>query len=72
VLVLVGGLDLDTVQDAARRVGGGITGARRVDWPTAGHLPSLEDPESFAELLRDWVKANDPAPPSTRRSGTVS
>jgi pimeloyl-ACP methyl ester carboxylesterase len=56
VLVLVGGLDLDTVHDAAGRVVAGIAGARRVDWPDAGHLPSLEDPAAFAELLREWAK----------------
>jgi 3-oxoadipate enol-lactonase len=55
VLVLVGGLDLDTVHDAAARVAAGIAGARRVDWPDAGHLPSLEDPDAFAELLREWI-----------------
>jgi 3-oxoadipate enol-lactonase len=56
VLVLVGGLDLDTVHDAARRMVAGIAGARRVDWPGAGHLPSLEMPAVFASLLREWVK----------------
>ena len=56
VLVLVGGLDLDTVHDAAGRVVAGIAGARRVDWPDAGHLPSLEDPAAFADLLLDWVE----------------
>jgi 3-oxoadipate enol-lactonase len=56
VLVLVGGLDLDAVHDAAGRVVAGIAGARRVDWPDAGHLPALEDPAAFAELLREWVK----------------
>ncbi len=55
VLVLVGGLDLDTVHDAAARVAAGIAGARRVDWPDAGHLPSLEDPDAFVELLREWI-----------------
>lgn len=56
VLVLVGGPDLDAVHDAAGRVVAGIAGARRVDWPDAGHLPSLEDPAAFAGLLREWVK----------------
>lgn len=55
VLVLVGGLDLDTVHDAAGRVVAGIAGARRVDWPDAGHLPSLEDPAAFAALLLNWI-----------------
>ena len=57
VLALVGGLDLDTVHDAAGRVVAGIAGAQRVDWPDAGHLPSLEKPAVFASLLREWVKA---------------
>jgi 3-oxoadipate enol-lactonase len=56
VLVLVGGLDLDTVHHAAGRVVAGIAGARRVDWPDAGHLPSLENPAAFAGLLREWVR----------------
>ena len=56
VLVLVGGFDLDTVHDATGRVVSGIAGARRVDWPDAGHLPSLENPAAFAGLLRDWLK----------------
>jgi 3-oxoadipate enol-lactonase len=55
VLVLVGGLDLDTVHDAAGRVVSGIAGARRVDWPGVGHLPSLERPADFLDLLREWT-----------------
>jgi 3-oxoadipate enol-lactonase len=55
VLVLNGGLDLDTVHDAAGRVASGIPGARRVDWPQAGHLPSLERPADFLRLLREWT-----------------
>jgi 3-oxoadipate enol-lactonase len=56
VLVLVGELDLDTVHDAAGRVVAGIAGARRVNWPNAGHLPSLEDPVAFTKLLQEWVR----------------
>lgn len=58
-LVLVGGHDLETTLDAARRVTDGITGARRVDWPDVAHLPSLERPDAFAALLLEWVA--DPA-----------
>ncbi len=57
VLVLIGGLDLDTVQDAAARVASTVPDAHRVDWPDAGHLPSLEQPDTFLELVRDWVTA---------------
>ena len=56
VLVLAGGLDLDAVHDAAGRVVAGIAGARRVDWPDTGHLPSLEHPAAFVELVLEWVK----------------
>lgn len=61
VLVLVGELDLDAVHAAAGRVVAGVAGARRVDWPDAGHLPSLEKPAAFAVLLREWV-TETPAP----------
>ena len=55
VLVLVGGLDLDAVHAAAARVVAGTTGARRVDWLDAGHLPALERPADFLDLLREWT-----------------
>jgi 3-oxoadipate enol-lactonase len=55
VLVLTGGLDLDTVHDAAGRVVSGVAGARRVNWPDVGHLPSLERPADFLDLLREWT-----------------
>ena len=58
VLVLLGGLDLDAVQDAADRVVSGMAGARRIDWPDAGHLPSLENPDAFLDVVRDWVAEN--------------
>lgn len=54
-LVLVGALDLDAVHDAAWRVTDGISGARRVDWPGTAHLPSMERPDDFLALLRDWL-----------------
>ena len=54
-LVLVGALDLQAVDDAARRVVLGISGARRVDWPGVAHLPSMERPEEFLALLESWL-----------------
>lgn len=54
-LVLVGALDLDAIRDTAQRVSDGIPGARRVDWPDTAHLPSMERPEDFSALLRDWL-----------------
>ena len=55
-LVLVGGLDLPAVQDAAARVVAGVPGARRVDWPGVAHLPSLERPQDVLALLEDWLR----------------
>ena len=54
-LVLVGALDLDAIQDAAQRVTDGIPDARRVDWPNTAHLPSMEHPDDFFALLRNWL-----------------
>jgi 3-oxoadipate enol-lactonase len=53
-LVLVGGLDLDAIEVAARRVSEGIPSTRRVDWPDTAHLPSMERPDDFLALLEDW------------------
>jgi pimeloyl-ACP methyl ester carboxylesterase len=55
VLVLVGGLDLATVHAAAARVVAETAGARRVDWPDVGHLPALERPADFLDLLQEWI-----------------
>ncbi|MDQ6935543.1 MAG: alpha/beta hydrolase [Actinomycetota bacterium] len=54
-LVLVGGLDLEAIHDAARRVADGIAGSSRVDWPGVAHLPSMERPGDFLALLGDWL-----------------
>jgi 3-oxoadipate enol-lactonase len=55
-LILVGGLDLQAIQNAARQVSEGIAGARRIDWPNTAHLPSMERPHAFLTLLRDWLR----------------
>ncbi|MGG5258904.1 alpha/beta fold hydrolase [Phycicoccus avicenniae] len=54
-LVLVGGHDLETTHDAADRLVAGLPDVRRVDWPDAAHLPSMEHPERFVDLLRDHL-----------------
>lgn len=54
-LILVGGHDLETTKDAAERLFAGIRHVRRVDWPDAAHLPSLEHPDRFTDLLRGWL-----------------
>ncbi len=53
-LVLVGQWDLDAIHDSARRLVADVPSARRVEWPDAAHLPSLEHPERFLALVRDW------------------
>jgi pimeloyl-ACP methyl ester carboxylesterase len=63
-LVLVGSLDLETVQEAARRVADGIPGARLVRWPDTAHLPSMERPDDFLVLLRDWLTSSAPLTPT--------
>jgi len=60
-LVLTGGLDLDAILNAGRRVAEGIAGACRIDWPDTAHLPSMERPADFLSLLRGWLAANAPA-----------
>lgn len=54
-LVLVGAHDLDTSLDAAARVTAGAPQVRRVDWDHVAHLPTLEQPTQFLELLLDWI-----------------
>jgi len=54
-LVLSGRLDLDAIREATRRVVAGIAGARHIEWPDTAHLPSMERPDDFLQLLRDWL-----------------
>jgi len=54
-LVLVGGLDLDAIHETAARLTAGLPQARQVDWPDVAHQPSLERPDDFLALLRDWL-----------------
>ncbi|HST47144.1 alpha/beta fold hydrolase [Jatrophihabitans sp.] len=54
-LVLVGAQDIDAIADTAARVSAGVPRARQVEWPDVAHLPSLERPEDFLTLLRQWL-----------------
>ena len=69
-LVLVGGHDLETTDHAAARVLDGIAGARRIDWPDVAHLPSLENPQGFLDLLMEWTASA--RGPSSPRAGAPS
>lgn len=55
-LLLVGGHDLETTTDAAARVGAGIPDTTAMTWEDVAHLPSLEQPERFTALLRQWLR----------------
>jgi pimeloyl-ACP methyl ester carboxylesterase len=54
--VLVGALDLDAIKDTARRVADAIPGAQLIEWSDVAHLPSMERPDEFLELLLRWVR----------------
>jgi 3-oxoadipate enol-lactonase len=59
VLIVVGGHDLDTTHDAVQRIRAAAPRVRRVDWPDVAHLPSMEKPQPFLDLLLYWADAND-------------
>jgi 3-oxoadipate enol-lactonase len=61
-LVLVGAQDLDAIQQTADRVTAGVPDARRVDWPDTAHVPSMERPDDFLALLRDWLASSTTSP----------
>ena len=58
-LVLLGELDLDAIHQAASAVTAGIPGARLVTWPGTAHLPSMERPAEFSDLVLDWIAADE-------------
>jgi len=54
-LVLVGEEDVEDMQGLARRFATEIPGARRATIAGAAHLPSLEQPAAFDELVLDFL-----------------
>jgi 3-oxoadipate enol-lactonase len=63
-LILLGGHDLETTKDAAVHLSVGILQAQLIEWPDTAHLPSLEQPDRFTDLLRGWLTAHtDPEQP---------
>lgn len=65
VLVLVGGHDMDTTQDAAQRLAAQVSDLRTAAWPDVAHLPSLERPDRFTDLLQDWIVHSSTGPRSS-------
>ena len=54
-LIVTGDLDQPDILRIADRLMSGIRGARRVSMPGTAHLPSLEQPEHFNAILREFV-----------------
>ena len=59
VLLVVGGHDLDATELAAAHVEAAAPRVSRVDWADAAHLPSMEHPDRFADLVLGWVAERD-------------
>jgi 3-oxoadipate enol-lactonase len=58
-LVVVGTADEATPPSDAKALHGLLPDARLVELPGAGHLANLEQPEGFAEVVRDFLTAPD-------------
>jgi 3-oxoadipate enol-lactonase len=54
-VILVGRWDLETTRDAVEHAHATIRRSQRMDWSDAAHLPSLEHPDRFSDLLRRWL-----------------
>lgn len=55
VLVLCGDLDMETVRGTAAKLAAELPDVRRIDWPDVAHLPSMERPDAFVDLVLRWV-----------------
>jgi pimeloyl-ACP methyl ester carboxylesterase len=70
VLLVVGDLDMSHMQTRSRELSARIPGARLEVMPGAGHLPGLEQPEAFADLLVRFLADVLPdAPPDALADG---
>jgi 3-oxoadipate enol-lactonase len=54
-LLLVGDADVPDMLQIADRLEAGIPGARKVVWADVAHVPPLERPAEFAELVLDFL-----------------
>ncbi|HEY0493560.1 MAG TPA: alpha/beta fold hydrolase [Candidatus Dormibacteraeota bacterium] len=54
-LIIVGDLDVADVFDAADRLEAGIEGARRVTMTGTAHVPNMEQPERFNQIVLDFL-----------------
>jgi pimeloyl-ACP methyl ester carboxylesterase len=54
-LVVIGDHDVTDAKVAAELLTAGIPDAEQQRFPDAAHLPSVEHPERFTSVLRDWL-----------------
>ncbi len=57
VLVVVGEADQPSVVEAAERIAAEAPRSRLVVWPDAAHMLTLERPDAFAALVREFLEA---------------
>lgn len=55
-LVLVGAHDVFTAPPQSRRIGSRIPGAEVVEFADSGHMPWLDEPGRFFEVVGDWLQ----------------
>ena len=70
-LVLVGAGDTLAPPEAARATASAIPGSRLLVIPDAGHLTTLEAPETVTEALTSWLRPADRRHPGRGTGGTA-
>jgi pimeloyl-ACP methyl ester carboxylesterase len=54
-LVMIGDQDVSSVQAIADRLAAAIPGARKVVMPNTAHVPNMEQPEAFNQIVFDFL-----------------
>jgi pimeloyl-ACP methyl ester carboxylesterase len=55
-LLLIGGRDTNQSRDIVDSLAKGIAGAKKVDFPKAGHMLNMEEPEAFNRAVLDFLR----------------
>lgn len=58
-LILVGALDVDAIQDAARQWASALPHGTHETWNDVAHLLPLEQPARFADRVGSWMAENE-------------
>ena len=56
-LVIVGDQDISAIQAIANHLAAEIPGARKVVMPNTAHVPNMEQPEAFNQIVLDFLAA---------------